>query len=156
MERPGGARRRRNIGYGLTPSWKQPQAGSERRRGERRAPVVSRSTSQLTECESVTRMRTMGGVLGREHTADRRSYILCLLEFNPPNPNATFPANQRKMLRNQFTSAGRQSRRQPSPAARGTSATSGGCLGRRASYVCLFQSGTYSESNLILKIETLY
>lgn len=37
-----------------------------------------------------------GALSETEHTADKISYILCLLEFNTPNPNATIPTNQRK------------------------------------------------------------
>lgn len=34
------------------------------------------------------------GVLSEtEHTADKISYILCLLTFKTPNPNATIPTN---------------------------------------------------------------
>lgn len=37
-----------------------------------------------------------GALSETEHTADKISYILCLLEFITPNPNATIPTNQRK------------------------------------------------------------
>lgn len=90
--------KKKNIGYGLVPldrrqqetkEEEEPQVGSDKEE-KWWAPVVSRSTSRLKQCELVT-MIISDGVLGEGgggwgcgwggHTADRISYILCLLKF---------------------------------------------------------------------------
>lgn len=84
MEKPTGAHQQRNTGHGLTPLDQCQQenktrstTGRERRRGTWRAPVVSRSTSRLIQCESVivtttTTTTMIDGVLG--HFIRNRTY----------------------------------------------------------------------------------
>lgn len=73
----------------------------EWQRGKWRAPVVSRSTSRLIRVWFSNKYDdddddVWGRLSETEHTADKVSYILCLFKFNPPNPKATTPTNQRK------------------------------------------------------------
>lgn len=95
---------RRNTGCGPTPpparKRKRRKNHGERRGGEWRAPVVSRSTSRLiNDDDDGWRPRALCFCFFKretEHTADKLSYILCLFKFNPPNPEATIPTNQRE------------------------------------------------------------